>query len=146
MPRHAKSTKVQRDSQMAAGLRAHARELGKVQAGHGLVSPEAVAASYEEHLAALKDADAKEVAWKTAIRRERKLEAGIKATHPHVQRYLEAVYGPDSTELVQYGLTPHQEAVTPVATKAAAVEKRRETRRRRGTMGKKQRRKLKAGG
>ncbi len=146
VPRHAKSTKIQRDRGMIKGLRAHTETLRFVSLGKGPnVEAETVVAMYQKHLDALLDATEKEMAWKTALLVERRLEAALKKTHLQVQRYVEGVFGEDAIELRRFGLKPRKKAVTSIDTKLRAVEKRRETRRLRGTMGKRQRKKIKAG-
>lgn len=146
MPRHAKDTKVTRDKGMIKGLRAYAKRLGRVSRGKGPnVDPAEVIAMYQEHLDALLRANEKEMEWKAALLVERRLETALKPEHLQMQRYLEGVFGPDSLELRRFGLKPRKTPVVPIATKKRAAEKRRETRRLRKTMGKRQRRKLRRG-
>lgn len=144
VPRHSKDTKIRRDRGMIRGLRACAKRLGRVSMGKGAtVDPEEVVAMYQEHLAALLRANEKEAEWKAALAVERRIEAALKPQHLQMQRYLEGVFGPDSPELRAFDLKPRKTPVVRIETKRRAVEKRRETRRMRKTMGKRQRRKLK---
>lgn len=146
MPHHAKSTKVRRDEAMIDGLLVHAERLGYVSLGKGSnVKPATVAALYRKHLGALRRVRELEAAWKAALLVERTLEAELKRTHAQVQRYLLAFFGDDVVALKAFDLKPRTAPVVSVETKARAVEKRRATRRLRGTMGKRQRRKVKAG-
>jgi hypothetical protein len=129
---------------MIRGLRAYAKRLGRVSTGKGpTVDPEDVVAMYRAHLAALLRANEKEAEWRAALAVERRLEANLKPKHLQMQRYLEGVFGPESLELANFDLKPRKEPYVPVETKLRAVEKRRETRRQRKTMGKRQRRKVK---
>ena len=143
MPRHAKHTKYERDENMIRGLRSHAAKLIAFDLGTGFKSPDAVAAKYQAHLDAMSDVTEKEIAWKLAVERERVLEAEIKNLHPRVQDYLRSHFGAGASALRRFGLKPAKEPTVPVKTKLRAIEKRRETRRLRGTMGKKQRRRIK---
>jgi hypothetical protein len=147
VPHHAKNTKVRRDEAMIEGLLGHAQRLGHVSLGKGPnVKPAAVAALYRKHLEALRRADELEAAWKTALLVERRLEAELKPTHAQVQRYVLAFFDDDVAALKLFDMKPRKQPVVSVETKQRAVEKRRETRRLRGTMGKRQRKKAKAKG
>jgi hypothetical protein len=61
-----------------------------------------------------------------------------------LERFLRAVYGADSAKLLTFGVKPERPRKVTIQTKADAVEKGRATRKARGTMGKKQRLKIKA--
>ena len=143
MPEHAKHTKYDRDTGMISGMRKQASKLSELNVGRGLTTVDAVIARYQAHLDAMADVSQKEIAWRLAVERERGLEAEIKALHPRVQSLLRSTYGDRSGELRQFGLKPGKKAQVAVAVKASAVEKRRETRKARRTMGKKQRKQIK---
>jgi hypothetical protein len=143
MPKHAKQTKRSRDEAMVEGLPG----LDSVARGlfpRNLGSVEAVVARYEEHLAAMADVRAKEIEWRLAVERERALEAELQELHGRMTLFLRALFGSRSTKLQHFGVVPMKTPHTPTEVKARAVERRLETRRLRGTMGKKQRKRIKA--
>jgi hypothetical protein len=142
MPRHAKSTKYARDTRMMEGLIKHAALLNF--GPPGLVeSPLALAARFREHLDAMRAVERREAAWRDALRREAKIEAGIKDLMARLARLLSGVLGVDAPVLRDFGLKPATKPKVSVETKRRAVEKRAATRRLRGTMGRRQRKKVK---
>jgi hypothetical protein len=145
MPKHAKQTKVTRDEAMIEalpGLEPNQRR----QFPPALGSVEAVVARYQEHLDAVADVRAKEIAWRVAVERERQLEAELQPLHARVTLVLRGFFGSSSTKLQDFGVRPQKTPHTPIEVKARAVERRLETRRLRGTIGKKQRKRIKAKG
>jgi len=106
-------------------------------------TPQTLAAEYSRHLEQMHEVARREIAWRTAVERERELETKLKKLHFSVKSYLEGAFGPSSAALRAFGLKPQKKAVTPVETKKLAVEKRLETRKLRKTMGKKQKKQIK---
>lgn len=143
MPRHAKSTKIERDKSMIAGLKKRARELSSIEAFPFLQSVDTVVARLQAHLTSLAAVQTQRIQWLVAVREERRLEAETKTLLVRVKPFLMSVYGEGSATLLEFGLKPLKKPKISVETKRIAVEKRRETRKLRGTMGKKQRRALK---
>jgi hypothetical protein len=143
VPRHAKSTKIRRDSSMIAGLQRRSADLPTIATVPVLVSVDAVVARLQAHLDALASVKARWIAWRLAVVAERRLEAETREIFGRLKPFLVAVYGADSAKLREFGLEPIKEPKISVETKRAAVEKRNATRKLRGTMGKKQKRAIK---
>lgn len=143
MPRHAKSTKTQRDERMVAGLMKHRQELGTVERPVGLESVEAVVARYQAHLDALRRVDATAASWRTAVSQEEVVEAQIKKLTRRVKNLLCATYGEESPTLLDFGIAPRRRAKIGVEKMRLTVAKRNATRKARHTMGKKQKKAIK---
>ena len=140
MPKHAKHTKSDRDRGMITGLRMFKSKLSDLNIDDRFTSPEAVIAKYQEHLDAMRDATEKEIAWRTALERERTLEREIQTLNPRVQSFLRAVFGERNRgALARFGMRAFKVPTITAETKAAAAAKRLETRRLRRTMGRRQR-------
>jgi hypothetical protein len=145
MPNHAKATKSGRDRRMINGLRKHRQLIGgnfhtRVRSVDELI------ALFQEHLDALTEVAEREAAWRAAIARETRLEKGIKALMAQIKPLIEGSMGIDSSALRDFGLKPYARRKPTTATMKAAIEQRRATRKLRGTMGKRQRKRMKAKG
>jgi hypothetical protein len=108
-----------------------------------LLDEDGLAAPFEAHLRAMDEVDRREKAWREAVAEEQKLEKRIQRHALHLAEIARARFGADGAKLRDFGLEPRKPPRISVQTKAAAVEKRRETRKRRGTMGRRQRTKVK---
>jgi hypothetical protein len=143
VPRHAKTTKLMRDSEMIKGLRKHRQWIAQGLAPD-LGSVEAIIGRFQEHLDAMVDAARREIAWRAALEREEKLEKGIKKLMGRVKPMIESLFDRSDSTLRDFGIKPFVRRKPSIATMKVAVEKRRETRALRRTMGRKQKRKIKA--
>jgi hypothetical protein len=143
MPRHAKSTKTQRDERMVAGLMKHRQELAIIERHAGLESVEAVVARYQAHLDALQRVDATAAVWRTAVSQEENVEAQIKKLTRRMKNLLCGTYGEQSPTLLDFGIAPRKRAKIGVEKMRVTVEKRNATRKARHTMGKKQKKAVK---
>jgi hypothetical protein len=142
MPRHAKSTKAQRDRSMVAGLKRHAQHLGTLAEARGLGSADAVAARFQAHLDAMDKVATTYFAWRSAVREEERLESEIKALLRRMAPYLSGVFG-DAATLFDFGLKPRKPAKIGVEKMLRTIEKRNATRKARGTLGKRQKKAIK---
>jgi lipase chaperone LimK len=140
MPRHAKATKRARDAGMIAGFRKYGAKLVGFNLGPGFESVASVVARFQAHLEAMEAVHAAEIAWKLAVQDEARLEAEVKELAARAASYLSGTFGPSASQLRQFGLKPRAKTRISVEAKASAVEKRRETRKARKTMGPKERR------
>jgi hypothetical protein len=138
MPRHAKSTKVQRARGMIAGLKKHAERLVNPR----LESLETIASRYQAHLDALDKVAAAHAAWMQAVRDEVRLETELKKLTERLRRYLQGIFGDHSAALLDFGLKPRKKAYISAEKMLRTVEKRNATRKARGTMGKRQKKAL----
>ncbi len=127
---------------MIAGLDKYRAKLENLQLGAGLDTPDAVAARFQAHLDAMQAVAAREIAWRAAIQSEQQMEIEIKQLLERAKFYLRSRFGASSGALREFGLKPQAKAKVSAETALRAVEKRRETRRLRRTMGKKQRQRM----
>jgi hypothetical protein len=104
----------------------------------------AVLAPLLAYLAAVKAAAAEKVQLRTTVAAQREAKAAARAMRKLVKPYLQGRLGTDNAELVKYGYTPAKPRHTPIAVKADAAKKAKDTRVARGTMGKRQRKTAKA--
>lgn len=105
---------------------------------------------FKEHLEVLAEIRRLTIARDIAIALERKLEPRVKRISFHLGEKVKSRIGRRNPLLKKYGFEPEKKPHVPVEAKARAVVRRLETRKLRGTMGRKQRalakKKLKAGG
>jgi hypothetical protein len=145
MPRHAKSTKVERDRGMLAGLKKHASRLDSFAHAPGLESADAVASRFQAHIDALDRVAATHAAWLQAVRDEESMEPEIKKLTERLRLYLSGVFAGSAAFLGDFGLKPRKKARMSVEKMRLTVEKRNATRKARGTMGKRQKKALRRG-
>jgi hypothetical protein len=128
---------------MITGLRKHSDYLEDAFASTTFNSIESVTTRIQQHLDAMSAVKENEIRWRVALDAEAKLEKETAALVRRVASLLMSVYGDRSPKLRDFGIEPRKKPKIGVETMRLAVEKRRETRRLRGTMGKKQRKKIK---
>lgn len=143
MPNRTKAEKTKRDTGMIAGLRKYfaGSTLG---IRHKNYTVEEVVALFQQHLDALARVHALTIERSTAVRREEELEKKIVALTNAVKGLAKARVGESDPRLREFGVEPDKKPYMSAETKRRANEKRQETRRERGVMGKRQRKKLKA--
>jgi hypothetical protein len=146
MPHHARSTKRVRDQGILDGLSKHSARLSSMARVMRLASPDQLGDRFRAHLAALNAVEQAEAALAEAVAVERRLEAAVKAYMPRLRSLLEGAFDGDLLTLHDFAIKPRRRTRPSAETLRGAVEKRRETRKLRGTMGKKQRRAIKAKG
>jgi len=81
--------------------------------------------------------------YQAAIAAERAVTVKARMTRTALQSYLVGIHGADNSILGKFGFTVKKPATKTVEVKAGAVQKMRATRKARGTMGKKQKAKIK---
>ena len=144
VPRLAKDEKLKRDTGIIAGIRKH-RALWSMQILRKSYTPDELIAVFEEHLRALARVSELTTQRAIAIAEEQALEARIARMARAVKSRVAAYFGADSPELEAFGLRPDKKPTMSVETKRRANEKRQATRKERGVMGRKQRKKAKTG-
>jgi hypothetical protein len=142
MPRHAKATKRARDAQMISGLRKHLAGEALVLRGERMTVKQIVR-ELERHVLAMNESERTRVVWKVAVALEASLERRVKALMPKLEEALRVRLGEWSI-LRDFGLKLRTRRRPSVETMRLAVAKRRATRAARGTIGKRQRAKIKA--
>jgi hypothetical protein len=112
--------------------------------GRAYSSPEMVE-RLDAHAAAVEEVEQLQVQLKLAIARRDALRTETKGIVTGLRGYLAAVFGETSSEYIDLGFEPKKPRTTTAAAQAAGVAKRAATRIVRKTMGKKQRKKIRAG-
>jgi hypothetical protein len=152
VPKLDKATKEKRDRAVIDGMREHAARyahMGPVIVDGVPYTAEMFVKPFTEHLRAMQRVRELTIALATAVARERQLEAVVKKLFPRWTSFAAASVSAHSQRMREFFIEPHRKPTMSAETKAQAVAKRRETRKRLGTMGKKQRhsakRKLRGG-
>jgi hypothetical protein len=131
MPRHAKSTKVRRDTALIKGIKKHFDDEWAMVIGDSRYTSATLAAVFASHLESLDDVSRAEAAWKAALQREEAEETKIKKLLLLLDPLLRASYLPQ--DLIDFGIRARTPRKPTTATLVQAVEKRRATRSARGT-------------
>ena len=144
MPRQSATQKLARNRQMVFGIQRHLASMPHVQVAGRKRGPAELADLFQRHDAAIVEAQAAEVAWRAAVKRERALDAEAHLVAMAIVTVARLLYGPDVVTLADFGTAPIRKGTkTPEVLKRAA-EKMRATRKARHTMGRRQRAKVKA--
>jgi hypothetical protein len=144
VPKRTKAEKVKRDKGIIRGVREHFSKRKRIELREKVYTPDELIAVYQEHLEALARIHSLTIERGIAIQREAELEAQIVRLTQGVRSIAEAAFGESGTELLAFGLKPKKKPYVSTATKRAAIERRKETRALRRTMGRRQKKKLKA--
>jgi hypothetical protein len=143
VPRRTKSEKLHRDRGIIAGIRNDASLWTMVLRGKPYTPPELIAL-FEAHLRALERVSELTTQRAVAIAEEQELEARIAKMAKAVKSRVAAYFGADAPEMEEFGFRPDKKPTMSAETKRRANEKRQATRKERGIMGRKQRKKAKA--
>jgi hypothetical protein len=130
---------------MIAGIRKHAAAIDRHLVGPDRLDADALVARFEAHLECIDDIARYDRMKSDAVAREAKLEKELLELWMIVGNFVRGYLGDTSLELRDFGLKERSKPVLSSATKALAVAKRKATRQVRGTMGKRQRKKIKGG-
>ncbi|HEV3191224.1 MAG TPA: hypothetical protein VGY54_12035 [Polyangiaceae bacterium] len=144
VPRLAKDEKLKRDTGIIAGIRKH-RALWTIRILRKSYTPDELIAVFDGHLRALARVSELTTQRAIAIAEERALEARIARLARAVKSRLAAYFGANAPETEAFGFRPDKKPTMSVETKRRANEKRQATRKERGIMGRKQRKKAKTG-
>ncbi|HTQ44081.1 MAG TPA: hypothetical protein VMI75_15085 [Polyangiaceae bacterium] len=143
MPKRGKLEKRERNRSMIRGIRKHRAVFAKVPVGPERLDADGLIARFEEHTQVVEEIDDYESKKRDAVARERRMEPGIRQLRELVLHAIRAFYGAETIETESFGVKAKRPPRLPIATKAAAVAKRKATRKARGTMGPKQRKRIK---
>jgi hypothetical protein len=99
---------------------------------------------FRSRVSAAEATKAAKTAFHAAVANERAAEAKAAPLRKGMKRVLSVRFGEDGPELQKFGFTPAKARRPSAAAKAAGVVKAQATRKARGTMGKKQKAKIKA--
>lgn len=143
MPKRGKGDKRARNRAMIRGIRKHREIFDEVPVGPERLDADALIARFEGHNEILDEIDDLDNRKTEAVAKERTMEPGIRELRGLVIHRVRAHYGVDTVETEHYDVKAKRPPRIPIATKAAAVVKRKATRKARRTMGPKQRKRIK---
>jgi hypothetical protein len=143
MPKRGKLDKRTRNRDLIAGIRKHRKVFDQATIGPDRLNADALIARFEAHSNLIDEIDSYESMKRDAIARERQMEPGIRDLRQLVLNGIRAFYGAEAGEVMDFGAKRKRPPRIRIATKAAAVAKRKATRKARGTMGPKQRKRIK---
>ena len=141
MPKRGKQTKRTRDRAMIAGIRKH-REQFPANRGDDPMDVDRLVAMLEAHLATLADVDRYDAMKRDAVALERAQEKALLPLYNRVAEYARNFMGKGSPHLVDFGVKPQAPVALSNEKKLVAAAKRRATRAKRRTMGRKQKKKI----
>ena len=142
MPKRGKRNKQARDLAVIAGVKKHRAFFEETPITPAKLGADDLIALFQAHYDAIADIAKYDALRRRAVALERKLERGLSQPWRSIKLMMKVRYGDETTLVLDFGMKPHRKPVISAATKAAAVEKRRATRKRKGTMGSRQRKKL----
>jgi hypothetical protein len=105
-----------------------------------------LAAILQAAIAAVTEGAAAQINYRASIVKQKAAKATAAAYMPEIKSYIAIMYGKTSTTYATFGFAAPQPVKATPAVKAAAVVKRNATRAARGTLGKRQRSRIKGGG
>ena len=142
MPRVSKLTKRARATGIIAGLVKHFLGASYSLGGKEYTRRQLVA-EFQSHLDAIDEVDATRAALAAAVAKERKLARQVAALARYVKMSAESRFGLTPTICADFGWeVPKPPGPKTVKAKLEGAKKARETRKARGTMGKRQRKKI----
>lgn len=145
MPKRGKLNKQSRDRAMIAGVRKHRAVFDQIKVGPERWDADDVIAIFDRHSKSIDEIAHLDAMRTEAIAREKDLERALSLAWRMIVSLLRGHFGPASQTLRDFGIKPQRKKRLSVAEKAVAVAKRKATRKLRGTMGPKQRRKKERG-
>jgi hypothetical protein len=143
VPKRGKLDKRSRNSAMIKGIRKHRAIFDQVTVGPERLKADALIARFHGHTQVIDDIDDLDSRKTEAVVKERKMEPEIRELRELVLNAIRAYFGVDTLETESFDVKAKRPPRLPIATKAAAVAKRKATRKARGTMGPKQRKRIK---
>ena len=144
VPKLSKTQKVKRDEGIVAGVRKHFDRGSRVRVLEKWYTPAELAALFEEHLRALAEVSDLTLRRSIAVQKERAIEARLHPVRVALKSLVASRFDATAPELREFGFEPDKKPVMSAETKRIANEKRQATRKERGIMGRKQRKKVKA--
>ncbi len=143
MPKRGKGDKRARNSAIIRGIRKHRAVFDQVRVGPERLNADGLIARFQGHSELMNEIDDLDNRKTEAVAKERRMEPEIRDLRDLVLHAIRAHFGEDTLETEVFGVKAKRRPRWTIATKAAAVVKRKGTRHARGTMGPKQRKKIK---
>jgi hypothetical protein len=146
MPKVSKVTKRSRATSIIAGVIKHFSAASYTLGGKAF-TPKQLVAAFQSHVDAIDEVDATRAALAAAVARERELARRMTALTRYMKMAVEARFGLLHKIYADFGWeVPKRPGPKTVEAKLEGATKARDTRKARGTMGKRQRKKIRAGG
>lgn len=123
MPRHAKATKITRDTGYVKGIRRHFPPRVLLDGAHRTRT--SIAGLFMRHLDLLDEIARTEARWKMLLREEEKVEAQIKDLISLLDPWIRVAFG--KAALPDFGLRAHRSKVPSLEARKRGLEKRRAT-------------------
>jgi hypothetical protein len=143
MPKRGKLDKRTRNRALIAGIRKHRKVFDQATVGPDRLNADGLIARFEAHMNLIDEIDRYESMKRGAVARERTMEPEIRDLRDLTLHAIRAYYGEEAGEVMDFGVKQKRPPRIRIATKAAAVAKRKATRKARRTMGPKQRKRIK---
>jgi hypothetical protein len=142
MPKVSKLTKRSRATGIIAGVRKHFGG-ASYDLGGRTYTPKQLVAEFQSQIDAIDEVDATRSTLAAAIAKERALARRIAALGRYLKMAVDATFGPSPEVFADFGWdVPKRPGPKTVQAKLEGARKARETRKARGTMGKRQRKKV----
>lgn len=140
MPRLSTATKTERNTGILAGLPVLLGGSKRADIPGGPFPLEALRAMFEKHLRAMAKVRDLTIARRQAVQEERAMEAALQPVIASLKLLAHGRAGKHSAKLRAMGFEPEKKPVMSAATKLAANVKRQATRKERGIVGKRRKR------
>jgi len=141
-----KVTRQVRIGQVIAGIEKYFMSLPAINLGGTSYTPAALVEKLQEGLSAIKQTSTAKAAWLAEVQTERDTLDELRPLLRYIKASVVAQFGDtqdSSQKLEDFGFTPRKARSKNVAVKTEAADKGRATRKARGTMGKKEKSKIK---
>jgi hypothetical protein len=141
-----RGTKVDLQAQyqsVIAGLLEYYAPTDPFHLAQGTYTRDELIAEFQSFVSACQTTKTANQAWRTAVQSERTLQSGIREVRKGVRGIVQARFGAEGAQNLQFGFTLVKTRKTSSETKAIAVEKGKATRKERGTLGSVQKKKIK---
>jgi hypothetical protein len=126
------------------GILANFGHVSSFELSTGNYTLDALVSTLRRRIAAAEDTKSTKTDWHTTVQAERQVDGEVRPLRKQLQQYVAARFGATSAKMAEFGFTPLKPRKPTTRTKAAAADKSLATRKARGTMGAKQRKRIKA--
>ena len=131
------------DGQVMVGIKKNLQNVSSLPAGGSTFTMAAIEALVQSRIDAANAVDVARANWLEATAKYQALNTQVTPVVRSLRRYVIAAFGENSPVLADFGFTPPKKAEMTPEAKVARAEKSAATRKARGTMGKKQKAKIK---
>jgi hypothetical protein len=141
------NTKVSAEVQyqtLVTGILANLADVSTFAIGGDAYSRDDLVARLHDRIAAAEKSKASKNQWHSDVQSERLVQAAVRPLRKAMRAFVVARYGESSAKLGEFGFVPNKARKTTAKTKATAADKAKATRVARNTVGKKQRKAVKA--